>query len=73
MISLKIYQKHDDNNNNNIEFSDNISIINIPLKYINDSIDRITNMMNENDNSNVYVICRRGIDSITATNALKDR
>ena len=75
MISLKVYQQHNDNNDNNnsIEFNDNISIINIPLKHITSSIDHITKLVNNNDNGNVYVICRRGIDSITATNLLKDR
>lgn len=72
MISLKVYQDKDTKANNIINFDKNITITNMPLKAI--SIDTIEKLNNDNNNNgNIYVICRRGIDSITATKLLRER
>ena len=74
MISLKVYQDKDTNanHNTNINFDKNITIINMPLKTL--KIDTIEKINNDNNNDgSIYVICRRGIDSITATKLLKEK
>ena len=75
MISFKIYQDKDAKANNKvINFDESVTIINLPLKSIHsiDSIKKFSNS-NDNNNGNIYVICRRGTDSKTATKLLRDR